>query len=180
MIPLLAPIIGLLAEKGLDAVGKLIDKGADKALEVVSEKIGVDITKPETAMQAIQSLTPEQEAALREYDLHLRTLDLDREKSFLADVSDARSMQKEALKQEDTFSKRFIYYFAIVWSFFGMSYIGAVTFTQIPTTSVRFADTILGFLLGTILSGMFAYFYGSSAGSKAKSDAIIAANSPRS
>lgn len=174
MIPLLlAPIVSMLAEKGFGAVGKLIDKGADKALAVISEKTGIDISNPETATQVLQSLTPEQEASLREYDLHLRTLDLDREKAFLADVADARDMQKEALKQEDVFSKRFIYYFATAWSLFGMIYIGAITFLPIPEASVRFADTILGFLLGVVLSGMFAYFYGSSAGSKEKTDKLL-------
>lgn len=156
----------MLASKGMDAVSKLVSGGADKALEVISEKTGIDLAKAE-------ELTPEQEKALREYDLQLKMLDFDREKAYLADVADARDMQKEALKQEDVFSKRFIYYFAIGWSLFSGAYIGAITFFAIPETSVRFADTILGFLLGTIMAGMFSYFYGSSKGSKEKTEFMI-------
>lgn len=166
MAPLLIPIISMLAEKGMGAISSLIGGGADKALELISEKTGIDLSQKEP-------LTPEQEQKLREYDLQLKAIDFDREKAFLADVADARDMQKEALKQDDVFSKRFIYYFAIGWSFFSALYIGCITFLAIPETNVRFADTILGFLLGTIMAGMFAYFFGSSSGSKAKTDAIL-------
>lgn len=168
MAPLLIPIVSMLAEKGMGAISSLIGGGADKALELISEKTGIDLSQKEP-------LTPEQEQKLREYDLQLKALDFDREKAYLADVSDARDMQKEALKQDDIFSKRFIYYFAIGWSFFSAFYIGAITFFTIPQGSVRFADTILGFLLGTIMAGMFSYFFGSSKGSKEKTDIIMSA-----
>jgi predicted transcriptional regulator of viral defense system len=36
--------------------------------------------------------------------------------AYLADVDSARKMQMEALKQDDVFSKRFIYYFATAWN----------------------------------------------------------------
>jgi hypothetical protein len=171
MAPLLIPIVSMLAEKGMSAVSKLIDGGADKAIDLISEKTGIDLSKPE----AVTTMTPEQEKALREYDLQLKMLDFDKEKAYLADVADARDMQKEALKQEDIFSKRFIYYFATGWSLFSGLYIGAITFYTIPVASVRFADTILGFLLGTIMAGMFAYFFGSSKGSKEKTDMMMSA-----
>lgn len=173
MAPFLIPIISMLAEKGMGAVGKLIEGGADKALDVISEKTGIDLSKPE----AVATLTPEQESALREYDLQLRTLDFDREKAFLADVSDARDMQKTALTQDDVFSKRFVYYFAIGWSMFAMAYAAGITFGNIPPANIRFADGFMSFLMGTIVAGMFAYFYGSSSGSKAKTEALIKAGS---
>lgn len=169
MIPLLAPLVGLLAEKGLDAVSKLVAGGADKALDLVAEKTGIDLSKP----KAIEAITPEQEKALREYDLQLKTLDFDREKAYLADVSDARDMQKEALKQDDNFSKRFIYIFASIWSLFAIVYVGAITFGTIPQANVRFADTILGFILGTIISTIINFFFGSSVSSKSKTEALV-------
>jgi hypothetical protein len=171
MLPLLlAPIVGMLAEKGMGAISKLIDKGGDKAIDVISDKLGIDLTKQDV----IKSLTPEQEKALREYDLQLKTLDFDREKAYLNDVADARDMQKEALKQEDNFSKRFLYIFASVWSLAAIIYVGAITFGSIPQANVRFADTILGFILGTIISTIINFFFGSSVSSKSKTEALVA------
>lgn len=167
MAPFLIPIVSMLAEKGFDAVSKLVSGGADKAISIVAEKTGIDLT-------ASPTLTPEQEKALREYDLQLRTLDLDRERAYLADRSDARDMQKEALRQSDTFSKRFVYVFAAAWSLFAFAYIGFITFGNIPAANVRFADTILGFLLGTVVATILNYFYGSSAGSTAKTELLTA------
>lgn len=165
MAPLLIPIVSMLAEKGMSAISKMIEGGADKAVDLISEKTGIDLASTPT-------LTPEQEHSLREYDLQLRTLDLDREKAYLSDVQNARLMQINALQQQDVFSKRFIYYFAIAWSVFAFGYIIGITFFPIATASVRFADTILGFLLGTVVATMLNFFFGSSAGSKMKSEIL--------
>jgi multisubunit Na+/H+ antiporter MnhE subunit len=53
-----------------------------------------------------------------------------------------------------------------------MGYIFAITFYAIPADSVRFADTILGFLLGTVIAVLIQFFYGSSAGSSKKTDML--------
>jgi hypothetical protein len=89
------------------------------------------------------------------------------------DRDGARHMQEVALAQDDVFSKRFIYYLAAFWSIFAVVYICAITFAPIPETSVRFADTILGFLLGTIVATILQFFFGSSKSSKDKTDAMI-------
>ena len=89
------------------------------------------------------------------------------------DVADARDMQKEALKQEDIWSKRFIYIFAGVWSIFAMVFIFAITFGTVPEASVRFADTILGFLLGTIIATIIQFFFGSSVTSRKRTDELV-------
>lgn len=67
----------------------------------------------------------------------------------------------------------FSYAFAALWSIFAMGYIFVITMTDIPEKNIRFADTILGFLLGTVVSTVINYFYGSSQSSKDK-DALIA------
>ncbi len=41
-------------------------------------------------------------------------------------------------------------------------YITLITFAPIPKDNVRFADTSLGFLLGTILAGCIGYYIGGS------------------
>jgi hypothetical protein len=37
-----------------------------------------------------------------------------------------------------------------------------ITFIRIPEKNIRFADTAQGFLLGTVLTGILAYFIGGS------------------
>lgn len=74
-------------------------------------------------------------------------------------TASARDMQKAALAQEDTFSKRFIYYLAALWSVAGITYVFLVTFWDVA--SERTSDTVLGFLMGTIVSTIINYFFGS-------------------
>jgi hypothetical protein len=47
-----------------------------------------------------------------------------------------------------------------------------ITMVTIPTDNVRFADTVLGFILATVVATILNFFFGSSAGSKAKQDTI--------
>lgn len=41
-------------------------------------------------------------------------------------------------------------------------YLFAATFGYIPASSQRFADTIIGFLCGSLLSPLIGFYYGSS------------------
>ncbi|HIF9347099.1 TPA: hypothetical protein ACX6RX_003210 [Photobacterium damselae] len=84
------------------------------------------------------------------------------EKMAFDDKKDARFAQTKVLEQDDRFSKRFIYYYAAFWGIVAAVYIFAVTFVIIPKENSRFADLILGFLLGTVIGGTISYFYGSS------------------
>ena len=151
MIPaLLAP---LLAQQGSKMLAKVFDSGSkaviDKAGSYIKEKTGIDINA--------QSLSEEQLQQIAQLE---REHEKDIKKMFLADIQDARAMQVAALKQDDRFSKRFIYYFAAAWSLFAVVYLTAITFMVIPEQSVRFADTILGFTLGTLIATIIGYFYG--------------------
>lgn len=162
------PIVATLLSNGLNLLGNaVLAKGKDW----VSEKTGIDLSKPEltsadfTALRQAEMEHEEELIRLRQTDDQLSLQYL---KEGLASDQDARKMQIQALSQEDNFSKRFIYYFAIAWSTFCTLYILGITFIDIPQANVRFADTILGFLLGTIISQMFSFFYGSSKSSQGK------------
>ena len=91
---------------------------------------------------------------------------LEFEKLEMEDRAGARDMQKAALDQDDLFSKRFVYYLATFWSAIGAIYIFATTFFDVLNPKV--ADTVLGFLLGTIVATVINFFFGSSQGSKDK------------
>jgi hypothetical protein len=89
-------------------------------------------------------------------------------------TADARAMQVAALQQDDKFAKRYVLYLATFWSITAVSYIFLITFSSIPETNVRFADTILGFLLGTVVATILNFFLGSSASSKEKTEVLAA------
>ena len=112
--------------------------------------------------------------ALEHEEKQLREVEM-----LLKDTDSARNLQIEALKQDDKFSKRFLYYFTIHWSLFAVAYISGITFFNIPKENIRIVDTILGFMLGTAMAGMFSYFYGSSAGSKKRNDEMYSAISEK-
>jgi uncharacterized membrane protein YwzB len=56
------------------------------------------------------------------------------------------------------------------WSILSATYIGFITFGEIPESNIRFADTILGFVLGTMVASMFQFLLGSSLGSRKKDE----------
>jgi hypothetical protein len=153
ILPLLAPLLATLASNGLGMVADAVTK---KGKEFVEEKLGIDLT---------QDPTPETVAnwkiAAQQHERELLQM-------AYGDTANARNMQVEALRQDDLFSKRFIYIFATFWSIFAAGYIGFITFGTIPEDNQRFADTILGFLLGTVVATILQFFFGSSMGSKEK------------
>lgn len=134
------------------------------AVKAIAEKLGVEDTV-EAVTQAIQA-DPEAAAKLAEIDL----------KQFEAEVKDrdgARAMQMVALQQNDWFAKNFLYMFTSAWSAFAMTYFAFVTFGTVAESGIRMADTILGVLIGTVLTGFFNFFFGSSQSSKNKTDALL-------
>ena len=153
ILPLLAPILATLAANGLGIVADAVTK---KGKEFVEEKLGVELT-PDPSPEAVQNW----KNAAREHERELLQM-------AYGDIANARNMQVEALRQDDLFSKRFIYIFATFWSLFAAAYIAFITFGTIPTDNQRFADTILGFLLGTVVATILQFFFGSSMGSKEK------------
>ena len=153
ILPFLAPLLATLASNGLGMVADAVTK---KGKEFVEEKLGIDLTQdpsPETVANW--------KAAAQQHERELLQM-------AYGDTANARNMQVEALRQDDKFAKRFIYIFATFWSIFAASYIGFITFGTIPENNQRFADTILGFLLGTVVATILQFFFGSSMGSKDK------------
>lgn len=166
------PIVTSLLQGGFTLLGNaVLSKGKD----VIEEKLGVSIDSllgTEEGRIKLKQLEASNEELLRQFTLAQREQELRSDQIYLGDMQDARKMQASALGQSDEFSKRFIYYFAMAWSFVTAIYIGFITFGEIPIANTRFADTILGFLLGTILATMFNFFYGTSKSSASKDDVI--------
>jgi riboflavin transporter FmnP len=74
--------------------------------------------------------------------------------------------------QDDKWGKRFTSLISYTWTLFVMLYIMLITFKGIPQTNIRFADTILGFILGTAAATILNYYFGSSKSSNSKDEAM--------
>lgn len=160
MAPLIAGIVSMLIQNGLPRVAQAV---VDKGVDYVSDKLGVPL-KPDMAPAEIAAVS---EAATKHEEFRIEQAN--------KNTADARAMQAAALGQTDVFSKRFVMYLSIFWSVVAVAYIAAITFMTIPTGNVRFADTILGFMLGTVVATILNFFLGSSNGSKDKTDAMAEA-----
>ena len=72
------------------------------------------------------------------------------------------SAHEKLLEKGNKTAITFIYHFAWFWSITAAVYFFAVTFMSLPDGGKDFANIILGFLLGTAVSTIISYFYGSS------------------
>lgn len=160
-----APVVGtLLGGSAGNVVGELVAKalGVENSPEAIEKELK---NNPEAYLK-LKELEVSKELALLKSQLENKVEDNRHVESYVnaqaGEYKDSRNLQVVALTQDDTFSKRFIYYFAMFWSAFAVIYIGCITFVEIPTNNVRFADVIIGFLLGTIIATIIGFFYGNS------------------
>ena len=162
MVPmLLAPILSQLAGAGLQ---KVADAVLDKGVEHVEEKLGIKLTPNEDGVLDDSKLADLQMAAMKHAEF-MAEIDL-------KNTQDARDMQEKAMDNADPVVRRFIYRFAWLWSAFAIAYIIIITLCDIPEKNIRFVDVILGFIMGTVVSTMLNFFFGSSQGSKQKSQEL--------
>lgn len=155
---------GPLAGAAVQAIGKAV--------------LGREDASEADVQAAVLGATPETLAKLRDIDNAFKA-EMGRQGIQLveaehANTRDARAMQVAALAQDDVFSKRFVYYFAAGWSLFAAGYLLAITFLDVPENSVRFADTALGFILGTLIATIVNFFFGSSRSSQKKDETVAA------
>jgi hypothetical protein len=151
------------------------------AAKELSGALGYDVpADKESINQAVSSASQEQLIRIKELDLEFQvkmqelgfnTLD-SLVKAEAADKASARGMQVEALKQDGWLAKNFVYLLASFWTVATIIYIGFITFGSIPEANVRFADTILGFLLGTVIATIINFFMGTSFSSRIKDESI--------
>ena len=155
MLPIVASIVSGLIQNNMH---KVADAVMDKGVDYVEQKMGI-------------KLKPEGEATKEDYDKW--NAEAAKHEEFMAEMDlknmeGARNMQLKAMESDDPLVRRFVYFFITFWSLLSAAYIGCITFVDIPDENVRFADTILGFVLGTMVAGMFQFLLGSSLGSRNK------------
>lgn len=146
-----------------DAVKGLIEAGAntvDRFVLTKQEKLDYEKFKEE---QEYRELVFDAEQKEKELQLNLEYY-----KTDALDRANARDLNKAELAQDDVFVKRFRYYLAAAWSLAAIAFMGIVTLADIPEKNIRNVDTIIGFLMGTIVTTIIAYFFGSSHNSSVK------------
>ena len=155
MLPMIASIVsGLIANNMHKVADAVIDKGVD----YVQDKMGIQL-KPEG--EATKEDYAKWNAEAAKHEEFMAEMDL-------KNMEGARNMQLAAMENDDPLVRRFVYFFIAGWSVLSATYIGFITFGDIPESNIRFADTILGFVLGTMVASMFQFLLGSSLGSRSK------------
>ncbi len=155
MLPFVASIVSNLISNGMH---KVADAVIEKGVDAVQDKLGIEL-KPEG--QATPEYNEKLKAEAMKHEEFMAEIDL-------KNMQGARDMQLKAMDSDDPLVRRFVYYFIGFWSVLASVYIGFITFGEIPAENIRFADTILGFVLGTMVASMFQFLLGSSIGSRNK------------
>jgi hypothetical protein len=155
MLPIVASIVSGLISNGLP---KVADAVIEKGVDYVQDKMGIQL-KPEG--EATKEDYAKWNAEAAKHEEFMAEMDL-------KNMQGARDMQLKAMESDDPLVRRFVYFFIAGWSILSATYIGCITFLDIPDENARFADTILGFVLGTMVASMFQFLLGSSLGSRSK------------
>lgn len=126
------------------------------------EKVGGVVDKFVTTGEDKHNFKVELEQLAHQFMLDKEKLANDRLATYLADKQDARAMQEAAATSSDPVVRRFIYYFSWFWSVVAATYIGAISFLPIPDSNMSNVNFVTGFLLGSIIMTIIAFFFGAS------------------
>jgi len=158
-----------------------VNKGTSEIANLIQEKTGIDINDvadnklTEAQWAQLKQFEFEYQGKLLEYRQKSDANLLEYERIAAADRASARHMQETAIGSSDVFVRRFIYIYASVLTLLTFVFIFFAAFGPVHEPNDprnRVIDTVLGFLLGVSLSAIIQYFFGSSAGSKAKDEKI--------
>lgn len=164
----LGPLLGQIAPTIATALGGPLAGIAVKTLSGVL--LGHENGSEDDVQAALTSASPDQLAALKKIDadfkVSMKELDIDLERIAAGDRDSARKMQTET---KDWVPK--LLAIVITLGFFGI--LVWMLVQGMPQTGTEALLMMLG-ALGTAWTGVVNFYYGSSAGSKAKTDALTA------
>jgi len=162
------PLLGQLAPTIATALGGPLAGVAVKTLS--NALFGHENASEDQISEAMASATPDQLAAIKKIDadfkVQMKSLDIDLERISAGDRDSARQMQRET---KDWVPK--VLAIVITLGFFGI--LIWMLLNGMPKTGTEALLMMLG-ALGTAWTGVINFYYGSSAGSKAKTDAMTA------
>ena len=162
------PLLGQVAPTIATALGGPLAGIAVKTLSAVL--LGHENGSEDDVKVAMASASPDQLVALKKIDAdfkaHMKELDIDLERIAAGDRDSARQMQRET---KDWVPK--LLAIVITIGFFGI--LVWMLVMGMPQTGTEALLMMLG-ALGTAWTGVVNFYYGSSAGSKAKNDLLAA------
>jgi hypothetical protein len=162
------PLLGQVAPTIATALGGPLAGIAVKTLSAVL--LGHENGSEDDVKAAMASASPDQLAVLKKIDAdfkaHMKELDIDLERIAAGDRDSARQMQRET---KDWVPK--LLAIVITIGFFGI--LVWMLVMGMPQTGTEALLMMLG-ALGTAWTGVVNFYYGSSAGSKAKNDLLAA------
>jgi hypothetical protein len=166
LIAKFGPLLGQVAPSIATALGGPL---AGVAVRTLSNALfGHEDGTEQQVSDALSSATPDQLAAIKKIDadfkVQMKALDIDLERIAAGDRDSARQMQQNT---KDSTPKILAYF--ITFGFFG-ALVWILVF-GLPQTGLEVILMMLG-SLSTSWTGVVQFYYGSSAGSKAKTDAL--------
>jgi hypothetical protein len=149
------------------------------AVGVVADALGLSDKTEGAIKQALSGVTPEQMMAIKNADqafaLKMQELGYANIKDMEAlAVSDRSSARQREIAVKDNTPKILAY--IITLGYFGI--LIAIMFGEVPAQSKDILYIMLG-TLGTSWAGCIAYYFGSTAGSKQKTELLAASNPPK-
>lgn len=166
----LSKIGGLLAQVAPTVATALGGPLAGLAVKTLSEAMfGHQDASESDVSAALMNATPEQLQKLKETDatfkLKMKELDIDLEKIAAGDRDSARNMQ---VRTNDWIPRAMA--IMVTFGFFGI--LAWLLVRGVPPSGSETLIYMLG-ALGTAWTGIVQFYFGSSAGSKAKTDAMV-------
>lgn len=136
-------LVASLAGRGLSIVGDAVLK---RGKQEVEKRLGVTLS---------EEMSDEMVSEVRRRALE--------HAEFLVEAANRDRANARAEMNKSDINRYFLHGLATFWSVTAVALIAGIVFTEIPESSVRFADTILGFVLGTVISTILGFYYGTSA-----------------
>lgn len=170
----IAPTIGTLL--GGPLAGTSVRVLADKLLG------NPDASEEKIADMVSAGLTPEQVAALKkadqEFELHMKELDIETFKTEVADTQNARSTFGGNMRvfwlAMCILTASMMVLIGSMWGAYRLLFVGTQVDQMLANTVFYFLGTIVSYALMN-MQKVVEYFFGSSAGSKQKTDAMAEA-----
>lgn len=151
------PFITNLFSDGLAKIGDSVKSIIDESKFSEEEKAEIQAKMNEAIRVHITEMT---KIAATETEMYLK------------DVDSARQLQIEALKNQDLFSKRFIYYLTTGVILLTFAFDFSLLYTNYPERNHDLINMVVGILNSACLASIINFFYGSTKGSEKKTEAM--------
>jgi hypothetical protein len=168
------PIVGALLQNGLSLIGNaVLAKGKDWVEQKTGVKLGENLTPEQVT--ALKQAEMEHEEELLRLKIEENKLDLQALEMGLKDTADARDREVKIATSKDAPLLNKIITPILALGIIGLTFalFGVVMFDNTPVESSR--KDILIYVLGVlsaVSTQVASYYFGSSAGSKEKTDAL--------